>query len=63
MIGRPTLTPFAFAIVAAILAVPAFAGSTIQTIDPLAELSADGRHIHVTGPIACIGGEVLQLRP
>ena len=36
---------------------PAIAKVLVNTIDPTATLSDDGRHLVVTGPIACTTGE------
>ena len=35
----------------------AFAGIALNTIDPVALVTDNGRHIIVTGPIACAAGE------
>ena len=34
-----------------------FAGVSLNTIDPVAVVTDDGRHLVVTGPIACTAGE------
>jgi hypothetical protein len=44
------------------LAPLAFAGISVNTIDPVAVITDDGRHIVVTGPIACTEGETAPLR-
>ncbi len=40
----------------------AFARITMNTIDPIAIVADKGRHLVVTGPIACIAGERAYLR-
>lgn len=40
----------------------AFARITANTIDPVAIVSENGRHILVTGPLACTAGERASLR-
>jgi hypothetical protein len=40
-----------------LVAATAFARITLNTIDPVATVSDDGRHIIVTGPIACTKNE------
>lgn len=54
-----------FAAVAAVLtfvsglaASPALAKITLNTIDPVAVVADDGRHIVVTGPVVCTAGEL-----
>ena len=46
----------------AVLAPVAFAKVVINTIDPLATVTGNGRHIAVTGPIACTPLETAFLR-
>jgi hypothetical protein len=40
----------------------ASAGIALNTIDPVATVTDDGRHLIVTGPIACTEGEQASLR-
>ena len=40
----------------------AFARTALNTIDPVAIVADDGRHLIVTGPIACTQGERADLR-
>ncbi len=47
-------------IAALVLAAPAFA--VFAKIDPTATLSADGRHVHASGPLTCPKGESFRLR-
>jgi hypothetical protein len=46
----------------AVAATTALAGSTFQTIDATATLSADGRRVAIGGPLACDAGERVTLR-
>jgi hypothetical protein len=39
-----------------------FAGVSFNTIDPVALVTDDGRHLIATGPIACTAGEEVSLR-
>jgi hypothetical protein len=41
---------------------PTFAGVALNTIDPVAHQTENGRQIVVTGPIACTAGEGVTLR-
>lgn len=41
---------------------PTFAGVVLNTIDPVALVTGNGRRILVTGPIACTRGERAALR-
>jgi hypothetical protein len=41
---------------------PTFAGASLNTIDPVALVTENGRHILVTGPIVCTAGELATLR-
>jgi len=45
-----------------LLARAAFARITANTMDPVAIVTDGGRHVIVTGPISCTGGERLHLR-
>ncbi len=49
-------------LVAFVAAQPVFAAISNNTIDPTATLSADGRHVTVTGPIECTAGDTLVIR-
>jgi len=40
----------------------AFAGASMNTIDPVAIVTDNGRHIMVTGPIACTEGQRADIR-
>jgi hypothetical protein len=51
------LVAMALALVGVYLAPPAFAGIALNTIDPVALVTDDGRHLIVTGPLACAEGE------
>jgi hypothetical protein len=44
-------------VVAVLVAATAFARVALNTIDPVAIVSDDGRHVIVTGPIACTKNE------
>ena len=46
----------------ALVAQPALAAISQNTIDPVATLSRRDRHVLVTGPIACTAGEKLSIR-
>jgi hypothetical protein len=57
-----TLISVVTAIIAALATGPAFAAIRENTIDPVVTLSADGRQLLVTGPIACTVGDTLLIR-
>jgi hypothetical protein len=40
----------------------AFAGLSANTIDPVAIVTDNGRHLIVTGPVVCTAGETAYLR-
>src|ERR671923_983733 len=40
----------------------AFAGMPFNTIDPVAIVTDNGRHLIVTGPVVCTAGETAYLR-
>lgn len=46
----------------ATMSVPTFAGVSLNTIDPVAVVTDDGRQIVVTGPIACSAAERVILQ-
>ena len=49
--------------VAGLFATPAVLAKLVQnTIDPIASVGDDGRHLVVTGPITCTAGERMYLR-
>jgi hypothetical protein len=50
------------AVVDAGITTPAFARVVANTIDPVAIVTDDGRHLVVTGPIECTAGERAYLR-
>ena len=50
------------AVAAAFVASAGFARVANNTIDPIAIVSDDGRHLVVTGPFECTDGETLHLR-
>jgi hypothetical protein len=40
---------------------PAFASMTVNTIDPTATITPNGRHLLVSGPIQCTEGEKVRI--
>jgi hypothetical protein len=62
--ARPSLISAALALtlVGVCSTPPTFAGVALNTIDPVALVTGSGRHILVTGPIACMAGEQATLR-
>src|SRR6266567_2050943 len=50
------------ALVGICIAPPAFARIILNTINPVAIVTDNGRHISVTGPLACSGSEPAYLR-
>lgn len=61
LIKRLKITLLAFGL-SATTAPPAFAGVSLNTIDPSALVTNNGWHIVVSGPIACTAGERVTLR-
>ena len=70
MLAQPTkkhmnclvLAAIVMALVGVGIASMAFAGIALNTIDPVAVVTDNGRHIIVTGPIACTEGQRAYLR-
>jgi hypothetical protein len=70
MVAQPTqkhmkclvLTAMVMALGGVCIAPMAFAGLQLNTIDPVAIVTDNGRHIIVTGPIACTESERAYLR-
>jgi hypothetical protein len=61
LIKRLKITLLALGL-SATTAPPTFAGVALNTIDPSALVTNNGRHIMVSGPIACTAGERVTLR-
>ena len=48
---------YTLGLLAASFGASANAGIQINTIDPAAQVSEKGRHVHITGPVACTVGQ------
>jgi hypothetical protein len=56
-VRRIGVSVVAYVAVIAVLTEPAAARIVINTIDPVAAVTDDGRHVVVTGPLTCTPGE------